>query len=163
MTGITFNKTTKELEIKGSESFIESHFHLFEEIMKKTKITMNSEISLAAQSDELWEKGKKASQTPAHGSSAPARPGIGDIPAASKARRAPVKKYFNTLGKPIKSVETASQKGPAPIPADRPEGISIESLREKFGLSEQQIQGVIKDAERNGRLRKYLDGSYVLV
>jgi hypothetical protein len=164
MPGIIFNARTKELEIKGSESFIESHFHMFEEIMKKTETgKMNSEISLETQAGELWDKERKASQTPERGSSTPARPEIRDNPAASKATRAPVRKYFNTLGKPIRSVETTPQKNLSPAPVDRAEGISIASLREKFGLSEQQIQGVIKDAERNGRIRKYLDGSYVLL
>lgn len=164
MPGIKFNARTKELEIKGSESFIESHFHMFEEIMKKTKTgRIDCEIRLEAQTGELLDKERKASQTPERGSSTPARPEIRDNPAASKATRAPVRKYFNTLGKPIRSVETSTQNNLSPAPVDRTEGISIASLREKFGLSEQQIQGVIKDAEKNGRVRKYLDGSYVLV
>ena len=41
--------------------------------------------------------------------------------------------------------------------------VSVESLKEKLGVSEQQIAGILKDAEKEGRVRKTADGSYVWV
>ena len=90
--------------------------------------------------------------------------GIQRAPQTPKATRPPVRKYFNTTGKYIRSEDTSLDKTEAADPIRGiSEGISIASLKEKFGLSQQQIEGVIKDAEKHGRVRRYLDGSYVWV
>jgi hypothetical protein len=89
---------------------------------------------------------------------------VPEVSEASKATRPPVRKYFNTLGKQIRSEDTSIGKNQAVGPIGRiPAGISIASLKEKFGLSQQQIEGIIRDAEKHGRVRKYLNGSYVWV
>lgn len=174
MSGITFNQTTKEIEIKGPESFIESNFHKIEDILKENlgtmkkvsgKTTVNREIRL---SDEVQKpqttQVMKASEGSAPETPAATKPGVQKIPEAAKATRPPVRKYFNTLGKPIRSEDTSIGKDQAAGLIGRtPEGISITSLKEKFGLSQQQIEGIIKDAEKHGRVRKYLNGSYVWV
>ena len=49
-------------------------------------------------------------------------------------------------------VEVAEQK---------PTEISIASLKEKFGLSESKIGGIIRDAEKLGKIRRVMNGSYV--
>ena len=174
MSGITFNQTTKEIEIKGPESFIESNFHKIEDILKESlgtmkkvsgKTTANRKIRL---SDEIQKpqttQVMKTSEGSAPETPAATKPGVQKIPEAVKATRPPVRKYFNTLGKPIRSEDTSIGKNQAVGLIGRtPEGISIASLKEKFGLSQQQIEGIIKDAERHGRVRKYLNGSYVWV
>ncbi|MDP1989588.1 MAG: hypothetical protein Q8K00_01090 [Syntrophales bacterium] len=175
MAGITFNQTTKEFEIKGPESFIESNFHKIEDILKESlgtmkkkvsgKTTANREIQL---SDEIQKPQTapimKASEGSAPETPAATKPGVQKISEAAKATRPPVRKYFNTLGKPIRSEDTSIGKDQAAGLIGRtPEGISITSLKEKFGLSQHQIEGIIKDAEKHGRVRKYLNGSYVWV
>ena len=161
MSGITFNQTTKEIEIKGPEPFIESNFQKIEDILKESLGTMKKKVSAKAKankeillSDEIQKpqttKVMKASEI-----SAPERP---------TATRPPVRKYFNTVGKYIRSEDTSIGKNQTVGVIGRiPEGISIASLKEKFGLSQQQIEGIIKDAEKHGRVRKYLNGSYVWV
>jgi hypothetical protein len=175
MSGITFNQTTKEIEIKGAESFIESNFHKIEELLKESLATMkknasgktkaNREILL---SDELQKpqstKVVRVSEIAALETPAATKPGVQEVPEAPKATRPPVRKYFNTLGKCIRSEDTSIDKNQAVgVTGRTPERISIASLKEKFGLSQQQVKGIIKDAEKNGRVRKYLNGSYVWV
>lgn len=175
MSGITFNQSTKEMEIQGSESFIESNFHKLEDILKESFVTMNKKASGKNEAnrgirtaDDILKpqtihamrvSGISVPETPAA-----SKPGAQEAPSATKASRPPVRKYFNTLGKPIKSEDTAIGKNQAVgLTGQTPEGISIASLKEKFGLSQQQIEGVIRDAEKHGRVRKYLNGSYVWV
>ena len=43
----------------------------------------------------------------------------------------------------------------------KPREISIASLREKFGLSESKIGGIIRDAEKFGKIKRVMNGSYV--
>jgi len=87
------------------------------------------------------------------------------VPQTPQATRPPVRKYFNTTGKYIRSSKDTSVEKTEAVDPIRgiSEGISIASLKEKFGLSQQQIEGVIKDAEKHGRVRKYVDGSYAWV
>jgi hypothetical protein len=174
MYGITFNQSTKEIEIKGPDSFIESNFHKIEDIVRESFVTMknvsgkttaNREIRL---SDEIQKpqaiQVMKASEGSAPETPAATKPGVQKVPEAPKVTRPPVRKYFNTLGKPIRSEDTSISKDQAAGHIGRtPEGISITSLKEKFGLSQHQIEGIIKDAEKHGRVRKYLNGSYVWV
>jgi hypothetical protein len=159
MSGITFNQTTKEMEIKGPESFIESNFHKMEKILKESFGTVNKKVSGTTKtnrgillSDEIQKlqtaKVMRASEIPSA-----TKPGVQEVPAALKATRPPVRKYFNTLGKYMRSEDTLLGTNQAGGSIGRlPEGISIASLREKFGLSQQQIKGIIKDAEKYGRV-----------
>ena len=175
MSCITYNQATQEMEIKGTESFIESNFHKIEDILKESFVTMNKKVSGKNEtnreirlSDEMKEPRTthvmRASESSALETPAAANPGVQEVPEAPKATRPPVRKYFNTLGKPIRNEDTSIGKNQAVGLSGRaPEGISIASLKEKFGLSQQQIEGIIKDAEKHGRVRKYQNGSYVWV
>ncbi len=111
MYGITFNQTTKEIEIKGPDSFIESNFHKIEDIVRESFVTMKKasgkttakrEIRL---SDEIQKpqatQVMKASEGSAPETPAVTKLGVQKVPEAPKATRPPVRKYFNTLGKPI--------------------------------------------------------------
>jgi hypothetical protein len=72
-----------------------------------------------------------------------------------KANRPPLRKYIRREGSPGHeriSVQVVEQK---------PNEISIASLKEKFGLSESKIEGIIRDAEKQGKVRKVMNGSYV--
>jgi hypothetical protein len=173
MSSITFNQATKEIEIKGPDSFIESNFHKIEHIVRESfvsmkkvsgKTTAEREIRL---SDDIQQVQTTQVMKASEGSVTEipaAKAGVQKISEAPKAPRAPVRKYFNTLGKPIRSEDTSIGKDQTVGHIGRtPEGISITSLKEKFGLSQQQIEGIIKDAAKHGRVRKYLNGSYVWV
>ncbi len=175
MPVITLNQTTKEFEIKGPESFIEFNFHKIENILKESFTTMNKKASGKTKanretlsSDEIQKpqtlKEVRASEISAPETRTTTKPEGQEISETLKATRPPVRKYFNTLGKQIRSEDTSTGRNQAAGPIGRiQEGISIASLREKFGLSQQQIEGVIRDAEKHGRVRKYLNGSYVWV
>ena len=164
MSGITFNQTTKEIEIKGTESFIESNFHKMEKILKESFGIVNKTVSETTKtnrgillSDGIY-KPQTAKVTRASAISDPeipsaTKPGVQEVPEAQKATRPPVRKYFNTLGKYIRSEDTLLGTNQAGGSTGRlPEGISIASLKEKFGLSQQQIKGIIKDVEKYGRV-----------
>jgi hypothetical protein len=173
MSGIIYNQATKEMEIKGPESFIESNFHKIEDLIRESFVTMNKKASGKTKADkeirledEIQKPQpvqlKRACESSASGTPAATESRVREVPEVPKATRPPVRKYFNTLGKCIRSEDTSIGKDQAVDPAGKsPEGISIASLREKFGLSQQQIEGIIKDAEKHGRVRKYLNGSYV--
>jgi hypothetical protein len=45
----------------------------------------------------------------------------------------------------------------------KPREISIASLKEKFGLSEAKIGGVIRDGEKLGKIRRVMNGSYAWI
>jgi predicted transcriptional regulator of viral defense system len=42
----------------------------------------------------------------------------------------------------------------------KPKEISIASLKEKFGLSESKIAVIIRDAEKQGKIRRVMNGSH---
>jgi hypothetical protein len=82
------------------------------------------------------------------------KPFVPEFSHESKANRPPLKKYIRKEGMPGHQrivVEVAEQK---------PKEISIASLKEKFGLSDSKIGGIIRDAERLGKIRRSLNGSY---
>ena len=124
MSSIAFNQTTKEIEIKGPESFIESNLHKIESIMRESfatmkkkvsgKTTTNREIRL---SDEIQKSQTtqvmRISEISAPETQAAAKPGVQEVPEAPKATRPPVRKYFNTLGKHIRSEDTSIGKNQA--------------------------------------------------
>jgi len=174
MSNINFNSTTREIEINGSESFIESNFHKIEALLiesfgeKKARVsrqTMADKEPLCSAENMEPTKAPGASEIlQAHKELQAVRPGIGESPQAPRVARPPVRKYFNTLGKFIRSEDTAINKSQTiDVLGQIPEELSITSLKEKFGLSEKQIEEIIKDAEKQGRVRKDLDGSYVWV
>jgi hypothetical protein len=172
MSNIKFNSTTKEIEIRGSESFIESNFYKIHELLieslgvKKAKVSRQTKVDkepiLSGETIEPTTEVIRASEI----SEAPeellaTKPGIHEVPQAPKVTRPPVRKYFNTLGKCIRSEDTSINKSQtSDVIGQIPEEISVASLKEKFGLSEKQIEGIIKDAEKQGRVRRDLDGSF---
>lgn len=176
MSNIHFNSTTREIEIEGSESFIESNFYKIQALINESFGDTDAGVSRQAMADEeslLSSENREpmeATEVPeikqAPEELPAVRPGISisEVPKAPRVARPPVRKYFNTLGKLIRSEDTSinkSQTGDVLGPI--PEELSVASLKKKFGLSEKQIEEVIKDAERQGRVRKDLDGSYVWV
>ena len=166
MSSIKFNQLTKEIEMKGSESFIESKFDKIEDLIIESfgvKRKMISRMTKANQEPISGVK-MKASQTCAEikGHELSEVPQLFDatttsIPEIShelKAKRPPLRKYIRKVGLPGHEqivVEVVDQK---------PKAISLASLKEKFGLSDSKIGGIIRDAEKLGKIRKSLNGSY---
>lgn len=175
MSNIKFNSTTKEIEITGSEAFIESNFHrvrvLLSESFGGEKAEMSGPTrtdkkpSLSGETREPMTEALRTSKTSEAPDELPAtKPESHEVPQASRVARPPVRKYFNTLGKYIRSEDTSINKSqPLDALGQIPGELSVASLKEKFGLSERQIEEIIKDAEKQGRVRKDLDGSYVWV
>jgi hypothetical protein len=175
MSDIRCSPMTREIEITGSESFIEAHFHKIEALMiesfgeKEEQASiltgMDKEPMLSSETKEPIREAVgsvEISITPSELQTT--KPESGEAPQAPKIPRPPVRKYFNTLGKLIRSEDTSINKSqPVDVVGHTPEELSVASLREKFGLSERQIEEIIKDAEKQGRVRKDLDGSYVWV
>ena len=167
MSVIKFNQLTKEIEMTGSESFIESNFNEIQNLLdesfgvkkmmvsRKTKrdqelissITMK-EFQAGAEI-KRHELSEASPESPATKSSAP------EISQESKAKRPPVRKYIRKEGIP------GHQRVTVEVVEEKPREISIASLKEKFGLSESKIVGIIRDAEKLGKIRKALNGSYV--
>jgi hypothetical protein len=82
-------------------------------------------------------------------------PVIPEISHELRVTRPPLRKYIRKVGIPGRErtvIEVVEQK---------PSIISIDSLKDKFGLSESKIEGIIRDAEKLGKVRRVMNGSYV--
>ncbi len=175
MNSIKFNQTTKEIELNGSESFIQSNFDMIEDLLTESLGIIKTKRSVATKSEEkpmllveaiepqATEAIKIAGVIESPSTTATATPqDILEVSQEPKVKRPPARKYFNTLGQLIRSDDTSVNKEQAADPVRQiSPGISISSLKEKFGLSKQQIDVIIRDAEKQGRARRDLDGSYI--
>ena len=77
---------------------------------------------------------------------------IPEIIREREAKRPPLKKYIRTVGPP------GHQTIVVQVAEEKPNRISITALKEKFGLSESKIGGIIRDAEKLGKIRKAMNG-----
>ena len=174
MNSIKFNQATKEIEIKGSESFIESNLDMIEDLLTESLGVIEAKGSTTTKSDEkpvLWVETVEPQDTEAikipdiietTEIALATQQDIIEAPQEPKVKRPPVRKYFNTLGKLIRSEDTSINKNPVVnVIEQKPMEISIASLKEKFGLPESKIGGIIRDAERHGKIRRAQNGSYV--
>ena len=165
MPGIKYNQLTREIELAGSESFIESNFRKIQDrivesfgvekrlVSKETKRIYEAITVVKvreAQKDVKMPEPSEVSQIAAE-----AKPCISVLSQEVKATRPPLRKYIRKVGVPGHErtvVEVAEQKSPE---------ISIQSLREKFGLTKSKIGGIIREAEKLGKVRRVMNGSYV--
>lgn len=140
MPGIKFNELTREIEMRGSESFIESNFDKIQDLL----------VECFGVKEKMISRATEAIQEPI--SVVKVKDSQADL--ESKVKRPPLRKYIRKegmLGHERIVVEVAEQK---------PKEISIASLKEKFGLSESKIGGIIRDAEKLGKIRRVMNGSY---
>jgi|GEM_PF-1656254 hypothetical protein len=175
MTKIKFNSQTRETEISGSESFIKANFYKIQALLSESRGKKKGDQSQQDRTQkEMMSKGKTdkpkegkradSGAAEAQGSGATSEQTICEAKQASNGTRPPVRKYFNTLGKCIRSEDTSiSQSDTLSVKEKIQTEVSVASLKEKFGLSERQIEEIIRDAEKQGRVKKDLDGSYVWV
>jgi hypothetical protein len=166
MPGIKFNQLTREIEIKGSESFIELNFDRIRDLLvesvgvgKKMALkeakTIQEPISVVIMKDSQADPEIRINElSGAYPISTAEKPFVPEFSKEFKAKRPPLRKYIRREGEPGHQrivVEIAEQK--------RSE-ISIASLKEKFGLSDSKIGGIIRDAEKLGKIRRVMNGSY---
>ena len=169
MPSIKFNLLTKEIEVKGSESFIESNFNKIQDLLvesfgvKKMIVSRKTKTTQEPISVVKMKESQAATEIKRHELSemSPILPAtesfIAEFSHELKAKRPPLRKYIRKEGLPGHErimVEVVEQK---------PREISIASLKEKFGLSESKIGGIIRDAEKLGKIRKVMNGSYVWI
>jgi hypothetical protein len=167
MSSIKFNYLTKEIELKGSESFIESNFYKIQNLLiesfgvkkmiapRKTKISQEpisvvkvkeSQTSAEITGHELSEASAILQAT---------KSSMPEISHELKAKRPPLRKYIRKVGSP------GHQRTVVEIVEQKPRELSLASLKEKFGLSESKFGGIIRDAEKFGMIKRVMNGSYV--
>ena len=167
MSTIKFNYLTKNIEVKGSESFIESNIEKIQELMIESfgekrkmvskRIKAEEEPISALKAIDTQKSAEMVRQEPS-GESQPyqaIKPSMPEIAHALKAKRPPLRKYIRKVGDPGLErivVEVVEQK---------PKEISLASLKEKFGLSDSKIGGTVGDAEKLGKMRRVMNGSSV--
>jgi len=166
MSTIRFNDLTKEIELKGSESFIESNFDKIKELLDEDSGVKRKMVSrrTKVEQEPISVSKKNESQTsiemvklePPNASqlSPVTESSMTGISHEIKANRPPLRKYIRKVGMPGQErivVEVAGQK---------PKELSLASLKEKFGLSDSRIGGTIWDAEKPGKMRRVVNGSY---
>jgi hypothetical protein len=166
MPSIKFNQLTKEIEVKGSESFIESNFNKIQDLLvesfgvKKMIVAREVKVNREPISFIIMKEAQTGAEikgpelSEASPISTATQSSVLQFSHELKVKREPLRKYIRKVGMPGQQrivVEVAEQK---------PSEISIESLREKFGLSESKIGGIIRDAEKLGKIKRTMNGSY---
>lgn len=166
MPSIKFNLWTKEIEIKGSESFMESNFNRIQDLLvesfgvKETMSSRETEMNQESLSSVTMKTSRTGAETERHRlSKAPrtsptAKSVFPETAHDFNTKRPPMRKYIRTEGLP------GHQRIVVEVVEQRPTEISIASLKEKFGLSESKIGGIIRDAEKLGKIKRMMGGSY---
>jgi len=169
MPSIKFNQLTKEIEVKGSESFIESNFNKIQDLLVesfgvkkmiasgKTKISQGPISFVKMKESRAGAEIKMHELSEASQISKATKSSIPEFSHELRAKRPPLRKYIRKEGMP------GHQRIVVEVVEEKPREISIASLKEKFGLSESKIGGIIRDAEKLGKIRKVMNGSYAWI
>jgi hypothetical protein len=158
---IRFNLTTKEIEIEGSESFIDTLFNEIKELAAERSQVRNTR---AERRDEDAPEGFWAERKDSKLIAATGKPELhetrktetAEIQRDMKPLRPPVQKYILR-----KAGRTTTPDQIATLAKETAGKVSLVSLKDKLGLTEQQISGILREAEKQGMVRKDADGSYV--
>jgi len=166
MSSIKYNQLTKVIEAKGSESFIESNFNKIHELLvesfgvkkmmisRKTKTNQKPISFVKMKKSQAGAEIKRHELTEASPILTATKSSIPEFSHELQAKRPPLRKYIRKEGMP------GHQRIVVEVVEQKPKEISIASLKEKFGLSESKIGGIIRDAEKLGKIRRSLNGSY---
>ena len=169
MSNIRFNLATKEIEINGPESFIEANFSKIQDLLieslglrksRSVRKTTKAEVPVLF-IDSVEHENIEAIKIP-DDSKAPDEfqanaIGIPSVPQIAKEKRLIVRKHIR------KEDESSNQDQVVDLSKEIPRKVSITSLKENLGLTERQIVVIIMEAEKQGRIRKDVDGSYLWV
>ena len=167
MSSIKFNYSTKEIELKGSESFSESNIDKIQDLImnsfgvkremvsRMTEIKQEPILDVKTKESHVGTEIKRRELSEVSQLSTATKSPIPEFSNEVRVNRPPLRKYIRKVGMPGQErivVEVAEQKLKA---------ISLESLKEKFGLSDSKIGGIIRDAEKFGKIKRVMNGSYV--
>ena len=167
MPSIKFNQLTGEIEMKGPESFIESNFNKIQDLLaesfgvkkmivsRKAKSTQEPISVVKMNESQAATEIKRHELSEASPISTAAKSFMPEFSQEFKAKRPPLRKYIRKEGMP------GHQRMVVEVVEQKPREISLASLKEKFGLSESKIGGIIRDAEKLGKIRRVMNGSYV--
>jgi hypothetical protein len=166
MPSIKFNQLTREIEMKGSESFIESNFDKIQDLLiesfgvkkvmasRKVKTHQEPVSYVRTKESQAGTETKKKERSEASPVLSVTGPSMPEFSNELRAKRPPLRKYIRKEGMP------GHQRIVVEVVEQKPTEISIASLREKFGLSESKIGGIIRDAEKQGKVRRVMNGSF---
>jgi hypothetical protein len=165
MSSIKFNDLTKEIEMEGSESFIESNFDKIQDLLNESigvKRKMASRMTKANQEPISGVKMKESQvgveirhELPQASPILPAtKSSMSENSHEIKANRPPLRKYIRKMGIP------GHERTVVEVVEQKPKEITLASLKEKFGLSDSKIGGIIRDAEKFGKIKRVMNGSY---
>jgi hypothetical protein len=166
MPGIKFNLSTKEIEMKDTESLIESNFNKIQDLLvesfgvkkmtvsRKTKTNQEPISSVKMKESQTGTEIKRHELSEASPILPAMKSSIPEFSHESKAKRPPLRKYIRKEGMP------GHQRTVVEVVEQKPRELSVASLKEKFGLSESKIGGIIRDAEKLGKIRRVMNGSY---
>jgi predicted Zn-dependent peptidase len=138
---IRFNPVTKEIEVEGSEKFVKTYFDKIQAMLSGTpekKVAIKKEPKPVKASPA-----KKAKKEPKAAKPLPAKK------AKKVAKKKPGVKRVTNI-----DMITGLIQGSA-------EGISTAELKEKTGLAERQIWGIVNHAAKLGKIKKEKRGLYV--
>ena len=163
MPGIRFDYFTKEVEMKGSESFIDSNFDTIRDLWIESFGAEKTMLSRRRDQETMPSEEIKRNAADAETVSCPPCQASQRVPTASASeisrgggvKRPPLRKYIRKEGLPGQQrivVEVAE--------TEKPKEISLASLREKFGLTESKIGGIVRDAEKEGKVKRVIGGAY---
>jgi hypothetical protein len=166
MPSIKFNQFTREIEMNGSESFIESNFNKIQHQLvesfgvkkviasKKAKKHEQPISNVRTKEFQAGAERKRHEQSETSPTLQATGSFMTEFSHELKAKRPPLRKYIRKEGIP------GHQRTVIEVNKQKPNEISIASLREKFGLSESTIGGIIRDAEKLGKVRRVTNGSF---
>ena len=120
------------MEVKNLESFIESNFNKIRNLRVESFGVKKMIVSRETSQESIGP----------------------EFAHELKATRPPVRKYIRKEGMP------GHQKTVVEVVEQKQNEISIAALKEKFGLSESKIGGIIRDAEKLGKIKRVMNGSY---
>jgi hypothetical protein len=166
MSAITFSHLTKEIELKGSESFIESNFDKIQELLiegsavkrkvarrtrAKRAFTLKAKVLETQTSADCGRQDLSNTSllSPAIVTFMP------HIPHEIRANRPPLRKYIRKVGFP------GQEKIVVEIVEQKPKELSLAQLKEKFGLSKAKNGGITGDYLKHNRTRKVVNGGYI--
>ena len=148
--------------MKGSESSIEFNFDKIQDLMIESFGVQRIMVSRITKAKSVKVKESKADteikkhELPeGHQLSPSPKPSFPQISHELQAKRSPLRKYIRKEGIP------GHERIVVEIVEKKPAELSLASLKEKFGLSDSKIGGIIRDAEKFGKIKRVMNGSYV--
>jgi len=166
MSSIKFNDLTKEIEMEGSESFIESNFDKIQDLLvesfgvkkmiapRETKMNREAISVVKIKESQVVVEIKRHELSEASPILPATKSSMSENSHEIKANRPPLRKYIRKVGIP------GHERTVVEVVEQKPKEITLASLKEKFGLSETKIGGIIRDAEKFGKIKRVMNGSY---